>query len=185
MRNLLPPPLFLLTVTLCSVFAVFVGQDEQPPDVLAEPVGEMNPVRSSRQVGQVVILPPGQDRSLRLLALKERPLFSETRRLPVVEPEISAWADEKVPEMEEEPLWNEEAEQAVVEAPSVLPPELHFLGLLSEDQEQMALVRLGGDESETWVRAGEEINGWTVAKVTSSQLILHLLDEEHIVELIR
>lgn len=183
MRNLLPPPLFVLSAGLCIALTVLAarGRPSYPAAVAAPKAAD--PVLAPASVAAAALfLPSPQDRRLRLQAVKERPLFTASRRLPA--PELETAAAEETPKVEEKALFEPETDSAPQE-PAAAPPELVYLGILAQEQNQMALVRLLSGGAEIWVRAGEQIEGWTVAEVTNSQLILQLNDERHIVELIR
>lgn len=93
-------------------------------------------------------------------AFADRPLFSPSRRKPVVEP----------------PVVDDEAAVEQPEAPAL---ELKLLGVTSSPTESIALVSEGEDSTQS-LRHGDTIGGWTVERVEAAAVFL-VRDEERLV----
>lgn len=120
------------------------------------------------------VLPESQvyDNQLRLVA--ERPLFSETRRIPAPEPieEPKELAD---PETVFE-------EVIVIEEPPE-PPALVFKGFVRNGDEMQALLGLTESSEEQWVSKGDVLFEWQVQEVSAISVRLERDGFEHIVEI--
>jgi hypothetical protein len=108
---------------------------------------------------EVVINNPVERQPLQdLNATHERPLFSPTRRPPppkVVTPVMGR---------QEQPS-----------APPAPPPSVIVLGIVSENGEARAMIRSVEKyptDKVLRVRAGDDVGGWTVARIESRKLVL-------------
>ena len=123
------------------------------------------------------VLPKSQGYGDQLRLVAERPLFSETRRIPtpgpIEEPEEIA---------EPEPVFEEEI---VIEDPQT-PPEplaLVFKGFVRNGDEMQALLGLTESSEEQWVSKGDVLFEWRVQEVSAISVRLERDGFEHIVEI--
>ncbi|MCF6273254.1 MAG: hypothetical protein L3J37_08685 [Rhodobacteraceae bacterium] len=94
--------------------------------------------------------------------LTTRPLLSPTRRQPVP--------------MAVAPIIAPAAPQPIIKTPSpspILPPDIVMIGLLGGESGPMALIR-GETGAESWVQAGDEIEGWRVLVIAPKSITLQL-----------
>lgn len=117
------------------------------------------------------VLPRAQSYGDQLSLAAERPLFSETRRIP--EPEKIA---------EHEPVFEEEI---VIEEPPAPPepPALVFKGFVRNGEEMQALLGLAESPEEQWVSKGDVLLEWQVRDVSESSVRLERDGFEHVVEI--
>lgn len=109
--------------------------------------------------------------------LANRPLFSETRRIPVAE-------IEEIPEPVEPEVFEDVVE---VEPPPEPPqdPALTFLGFVRNGDQTRALIQTQEASAEQWVDVGSTLSGWTVVEITESELRLQQDGFNYVVEINR
>lgn len=88
-------------------------------------------------------------------AITDRPLFEPTRR-PFMR-------EEAVPEFTAEPVDEAPAPAAPTELP---PPELTLQGVMTMDNNTVALIGINGDIP-AWVSKGDTVSGWSLSKIGS------------------
>ncbi len=163
----------MAAVAACFVFLTPLREAGHPTAI--KEIGRGKPLPEEGTV--MFLLSPVADHSTRITSAKTRPLFAETRRLPMIDrpsppkptPEILTVAD--VPQAEPEA------------AP--IPPDLVFSGFFLSDGQASALITTSEISSETWVKLGDMVGDWRVAHLTNTSLILQLGDIQHIVKLAR
>jgi hypothetical protein len=104
-------------------------------------------------------------------AMLERPLFVADRKPPAVAAEPTVMPDEG-PLETEAPTGND-------------GPELRFVGTVGRDGAMTALV-LRGEQTEVMrLVVGDEIDGWTVADVRTSELVIEHEDERRVLTILQ
>ncbi len=144
----------------------------------ADSVAAFDPKPGNPEPQQIAFaLPESQihDDQLRLVA--ERPLFSETRRIPDREP-----IEDPKEVAEPEPVFEEEI---VIEEPPAPPepPALVFKGFVRNGDEMQALLGLTESSEEQWVSKGDVLFEWRVQEVSAISVRLERDGFEHIVEI--
>lgn len=102
-----------------------------------------------------------------------RPLFSATRKAPEMnsaEAEEPAIAPPTVPEPLNDPV--------LEAAPPSLPPELQVRGFIRLQSKPSVLIHNLQDQTEQWMKAGDQIMGWTLVEITQGGIILRFNDTE-------
>ncbi len=183
LRNLMPPPIFL---AICGFGLALVSLQKQqawPPisSHSAMPISASKP--ELQTVTDLHLTPSDRDQN-RLALAKQRPLFSETRRLPKP-------VEDRQP-VQEIATPQSIAPEPIAPAPQPEPiqitlpkPEMSYRGHMKLGGTSRGLVYLPQSRQERWVNIGDVIEGWSVAKVSERELVLQLNGEIHIVELIR
>jgi len=108
-------------------------------------------------------------------AITDRPLFSPERRPrtaePMVEPEAPVVTEEpEVPEM--------------AAAPSLEPPNLRLMGVMTIDGTAAALVQLSDAPAE-WVKVGQSLGGWDLKDIGPDWITLTHEETETRVDMYR
>lgn len=171
MTNWHPATKFLLLAAVPAVaYLLWSGSDEQPPAVVAnvarpQPAESASPAAAADANASAFELPPLE----RFTAVVERPLFSPTRRMPV----LTAPA---------------EAAQPTAEAPPSGPtgpdePQLRFFGTESRGGTASALVIFLATSKVGRLVPGDMVGDWRVLTVGSSRLVLGQGDEERSFEI--
>ncbi len=98
-----------------------------------------------------------------------RPIFADTRRPPVPEPEPEA----PPPEPEEPP--------PPAKAPPI--PGLTISGIVISPSERFALVQDAGSRNLKRISIGDDVGGWRVASIEFNQIVLRYGDAREVYEL--
>ncbi len=125
-----------------------------------------------------VTLSNAQDYDTRIQAASERPLFSETRRIPVQ-------ASEKEEASFEKEMLVEDEEPVVVSHPYVEPPELLFKGYMHNGSEKIALLVSSEHSEERWIPEGGVAWDWSVVRVSPEFVLLDRSGSEFVVEVFK
>lgn len=177
--TLLPPPLVLIIAAALGFVwhetRMDTGSHESGRSTPADTQGDV--VQDPEGPGTTLELLKPEDRAADLKFARERPLFSETRRRPVPPPppnEAIAEPEIDVPEPEPRP----EPE------PNAPPPRprIAIVGYVDTADGQQALILLGQNKTEKWVRVGDQVDEWTVTRITNADVKLEHLEFELIVE---
>ena len=116
------------------------------------------------------------DYNQRLQFLAERPLFSETRRIPVHEPIEELPIDEEVDEFSNEV-------ETIAELPPLEAPNLDFKGFMRTGEQIKALIVMRETSEERWVSVGDKIMEWSIIEVSELIVKVERSGFEHIVEI--
>jgi hypothetical protein len=163
--------LLLLAALLLLPYLLWTSGEDTPPAVaasVARPVPAVAAVETPKPVDHgpsAFVLPPLE----RLTAVVERPLFSPTRRMPVL---ATAVEPEALPTEAPEPITAGPAE-----------PDVRFFGTAREDGEAAALVTFPGTTKVGRLRPGDQVGEWQVLSVERNRLVLGLGEEQRAYEL--
>lgn len=154
-----PALLGLVIVVLCGL-AILSWRDASEPEPESETETDIATVPESKRLPSPAVLPVG-------------PI------LPLALPPLSDYA-----ELVERPLFNPNRRplQAVAAVLVETPPldTYSLVGVINDTQGRRALLR--DSQAQLWiVRAGENLQGWTVESVLPDQVTLRLADQEHVI----
>jgi len=90
-----------------------------------------------------------------LTATRDRPLFARSRRPPAPPPSVHVEAPPPPPPP---------------------PPDVAFYGTVVDSEGASAIIRGGPSEKIVQVRVGDEVDGWSVERIESRELVLSLDD---------
>lgn len=161
-----PPLAFVFAVLSAALSYLHFSASH---DVLSVSAGQtssvvLNPPNKAQILGNS----PSLDEYAKLVAqVSARPLFSPTRRTPEATVSQAVVPTEMVPQTPEAPI------QPAPEAAPSPPPDIQIKGIIRIDATASALIRNRQDQSETWVKVGEQILGWTLVEITQESIILH------------
>jgi len=146
------------------------GEDAAPALVASRPrpapaVTAGEPASAIDPAPTTFVLPPLE----RLTAVVERPLFSPTRRMPVL---TAAVETEATPIVASAPVAAGPAE-----------PQVRFFGTARENGEAAALVTFPGTTKIGRLRPGDQVGEWQVLTVERDRLVLGLGEEQRSYEL--
>lgn len=117
------------------------------------------------------------DYTSRLREVRNRPLFSENRRLPKLVV-IEEQPDEQEPTVVENP--ENAYDVSIISSP---PPQLSYQGFLRRGNNIVALLILEPTSEEVWVSVGSIIQGWVVIETSDTFIRLEYEGTEHAVAL--
>ena len=169
------PPL-IVWVLGGGLFWMLQSQREAP-QTEADTAAAFDPKPESTEPQQTAfILPKTQIYADQLRQVAERPLFSETRRIP--EPEF---IEDPAEVMDPEPTFEEKIIIEELPAPPD-PPALVFKGFVRNGDEIQVLLGLPEHSEEQWVSKGDVLFEWRVQEVSEISIRLERDGFEHIVE---
>jgi len=144
MTDLIAPRQAALLLLCGSLLAVLVYEGSAPLSPLAVPELHL-PVRDTALPPLPVFQPPSpSDFSV----INERPVFSP-QRLPV-KPAVT--------------------QSEIVSAP---PPQIALIGIITDGQNKLALVKMPGAPFAMSVGIGGDVGGWQVSRIDLDGLVLH------------
>lgn len=162
--------LLLLAALLVVPYLLWTSGDDTAPAVAAsvtrpETAAAGEPPAPVDASSTAFVLPPLE----RLTAVVERPLFSPTRRMPVLTAAV-------------------ETEAASVEAPVPVAagpaePAVRFFGTARQDGRAAALVTFPGTAKVGRLLPGDHVGDWQVLTVDRDRLVLGLGDEQRAFQL--
>ncbi|HVG89773.1 MAG TPA: hypothetical protein VM823_12400 [Gaiellales bacterium] len=157
--------LLLLAALLVVPYLLWTSGEETAPAVAAsvtrpESPAAVDPPASIDAGPAAFVLPPLEQ----LTAVVERPLFSPTRRMPVLT------AAEETP--------TAPVEAPVEAAAGPAEPELRFFGTARQDGVAAALVTFPGTTKVGRLVPGDRVGEWQVLTVERDKLVLGLGDEQ-------
>jgi len=112
----------------------------------------------------------GQEK--KLSEVFKRPLFSDTRRNPVLQ--------EKVLPKE---IASKEPEVEAIEEPRKTPPKLQFVGIIKRGIEFSALLR--NDRTEEWHNLGDKISEWEIIAIRREKVTFKYKTQEFSIPITR
>lgn len=170
----LVPPLSFWLATVISV-GLLMNQFSQPREGAhtVDFVDEVNEPSPNLTQFPWTLLKINYGESLH--AASTRPIFSETRALPIrpSKEELPPTIIKPVPKKNNQP-----------KAPPV-PPAITYLGFVSTHERTSALVSLLQFSEEKWVSIDDELLGWTIHSITENELHIVKNEFQHVVEITR
>lgn len=169
------PPLAQTMLVAAIAWGAWHLSLQQAPLPLHPPVAPVLP-EADPAVPLLDPLEPGEYRAA-LVEIASRPLMLEGRRPPELTPVLA-------PEPETTPKVAPIARPAPRAAPTAQPlPRLRMMAYVDDGQRQEALVEVDGDGAARWVRAGQDVSGWTIAEILPRQMRLLADGREEIVKM--
>ncbi len=156
-RNLIPPPLILLPIGLLT-FLILKEDVQINSDASLSPA-ETTATATAKGTMSSSGFPNALLEDAVITALSERPLFSPTRTR--YEPVKKVKTPQQAPE---------EIVIAPTKPPDIPPPEVEFLGVISENGTYSALLKAQNEEK--WYRSGDRIGDWTILNVYGDHINL-------------
>jgi len=175
LRLMFPPLIvWILAGGLVSALLSHRGAPEMEADLV---VG-FDPQPISKESERAFsVLPNAKFYEDQLRSAAERPLFSETRRLPEPEPV-------EIPQEIVEPQYGPKDEITITEPPvPPVAPALVLKGFVRYGEDMQALLGLMEASEEQWVSIGDVILGWRVQEISESFVRLEKDGFEHIAEI--
>lgn len=165
MRYLLPPPIFLIFLG----FVWFLHSTNSGPRELS-PVLEFDKPQDYLATGSVNAIVVEDQAPVDLVLITDRPLFSPLRspfRALELEEDIEEIFDEEVIELE--PAIEIDIEQP---APPMQPPQVRYIGFLTDGATNAALLRNLNTTQEFWVSTQDIVDDWQVVSISNSEVVL-------------
>jgi len=158
MIRLLAQILTLLGIVIGIGWATLTGlRLWQTPIVLEAPTATATPARSLQEIADPVHTPLAE-----FSQTLARPLFFETRRLPVPQPKpIKLEPPKPAPPPPPPPP----------PKPVTLPDKIKLLGVLMQSQTASALIETP-PQSAAWHKIGDRIADWTITAIEENRVVL-------------
>lgn len=171
------PPLAVWLLFPITGIALWYAFGKPPPDFRSVP--PENSVSADTKIishGEDIALSSALSYEAVLREVEERPLFSETRRVPsaVVETPPPATSEEVVVV---------DTKYATVAAPE--PPKATYQGYMLTDGSAKALIVLHDAQKETWLSVGDMLRKWSILKIDQSAVHLELQGFQHVLKISR
>lgn len=165
--------LLLGLAVLALPYLAWTAQEDEPAAVAVRPrapaaSADRGPAPELVAEPQILRLPAVDS----FHAMLERPLFVADRKPPAAVAEPTATPDQPPVEEGEVPVENG-------------GPELRFVGTVGRDGEMTALV-LHGEQTEVQrLVVGDEVDGWKVTEVRTSELVIEHEDERRVLTILQ
>lgn len=173
LRNFIPPP--FIAIVVAGFAAVYLDDDERGLKSMPEPIA--SEFATDNGVATAVtgndddfVASPSTFGDDELVAIAERPLFSETRRKPEIKPKLVLPLEPAEDEFVEIEIEEPELEKKQPEAEPPIPPDFTYQGFVRSGENLIALVQNKQTSREKWVKIGDPLDGWTVTKVSEKQI---------------
>lgn len=164
----LVPPLGLLAAWFGASLGLWLMWPAPPapppaPQVDVTPSGSAEPAPETMPLPPVFAAQSARDPAADAALFAERPLLSETRRVPLPPPPPAA-----APDPAASPL----AAPAAPRQPAAPPPTLRLQGLYAAEGKGRALLLNLEDGEAAWFAVGDEVMGWKLAKISQDSAFL-------------